>query len=91
MDESQADVIVSLLQDLIVEIKGIRSEFSEFTGFNAVTLQDVSLEICTAVDVCAQNIEAIQGPLRYTLEDLNSRLEDVVSGLSSVESAVDLK
>ena len=77
MNDNQADQIIDLLGDILVELQGIRTDFNEFTSHNIFKLREV--------------VERLTGPSGYHMEDLNSRLNEVVSGLSSVESAIDLK
>lgn len=77
MTEDQADTIIGLLGEMLGELRDLRTQFDEFTGYNVHNME-------TAV-------KDLTGPTGYNLGDLNERLFEVLSALSSVESAIDLK
>jgi hypothetical protein len=77
MTDNQANQIIDLLAVMAEAMEHLRNDFREFTSYNTMSMT-------TAVD-------AITGPIGYSLGDLHSKLDEVIIGLSSVESAVDLK
>jgi len=77
MNGVQSDEMLSLLRELVVEVAGLRAEFQEFTGYNAYNVAALQ--------------EALTGPLGYHLGDIHEKMNDIISGLASVESAIDLK
>lgn len=78
MNEEQGDEIIELLENILTELRDVRSDFQEFTGYNTTKMSDVVTEIA---DRITGGIGGAGG------EDL----ADVVRALQSVESAVDLK
>ncbi len=77
MSNDQAEEIIALLRDLLEETRTVRSTLDDFTGLGTYKVSDLA--------------EALTGPLGYHLGDVHSKLDDVLTGLSSVESAIDLK
>lgn len=45
MNERQADQVIELLQDILVELRDVRSNFDEFTGYNTTKMSDAVSEI----------------------------------------------
>lgn len=77
MTEEQGNQIIGLLQDLLDELRSAREAFDAFIGYGVDTMHDT--------------VQAITGPAGYTLGDIHSKLDEVIHGLSSVESTIDLK
>lgn len=70
--------IADLLTELVEEVRGLRSDFNEFTGYNTTKMQDAVNEIGDRV---AGGFGGVGGA---TLDEIKSILE-------SVENAIDLK
>lgn len=71
MREDQADSIVECLSDLLDEIRGLRSDFNEFTGYNSVKMSDA--------------VDQITGPLGTTLDDLDLKLIETNGTLNLID------
>ncbi|WP_454888299.1 hypothetical protein [Sphingobium herbicidovorans] len=70
--------IADLLEDLIEEIRGLRNDFNEFTGYNTTKMRD-------AVDDLGDRIAGGFGGVG------GASLDDIKVAVESVENAVDLK
>jgi hypothetical protein len=77
MREDQADTIIDLLKELVDEVRENGARFDEFSGYNVYNMQEL--------------VSSVTGPLGYNLSDLNERLQDVISALSSLETSILLK
>jgi hypothetical protein len=78
MNDESADQIVGLLQDILEELRDLRSDFQEFTGYNTTKMSDAVNEITERI---TGGIAGVGG----------GDLDDVVRAVRSVESAIDLK
>ena len=83
MDEGQADQIIDLLTDLVDELRGMRSDFMEFTGGNTMKMVDIVREITGETGYSLQDV---MGPLPYNLNDLHDRLIEIASSLAAIEN-----
>lgn len=77
MKEDQADSIIELLSELVSELRDLRTQFDEFSGFNVYNMETV--------------LKDVVGPNGYNLGDVNERLSEVVSAIGSLETTIDLK
>jgi len=71
MNEDQADDIIGLLGELLQEMRGMRSDFMEFTGYNTTKMSTLS--------------EDITGPTRYHIGDIHDRLNEIDLKLLGIE------
>ena len=72
-----SDAMISILEDILEEIRGLRSDFMEFTGYNVHNMKNT--------------VEDLRGETGYDLGDLHERLIDVSNAIGSLEAVVDLK
>ena len=78
MNEQQGDQIIDLLSDILSELRDLRTNFDEFTGYNVYKM---SVAIDDITDRITGGIGGIGG----------ASLEEVKGAVEAVESAVDLK
>ncbi|MBX9816207.1 MAG: hypothetical protein K2X76_16025 [Sphingomonas sp.] len=71
------DRIADLLEELIDEIRGLRREFNEFTGYNTMKMSEA--------------VEALTGRTGYNMQDIHEKLCEAVAGIGSLETTIDLK
>lgn len=74
---SDSDQVVAVMSDILEELRGLRSYFDKFTGYNTVNMQDA--------------VDSITGPIGYNMGDLHDRLFEVVGAVESLETVVVLK
>lgn len=82
MREDQSDRIINLLGDLVEEMRGMRSDFMEFTGHNSTKMSDLSNQICGEP---GYSISEMMGPLGYSLQDLHTVLGEIASSVSLID------
>ncbi len=79
---ADAHRIAELLEDLIVEVRGIRSDFQAFSAYGTQNMSD-------AVDCVTRSLsdtkERITGPTGYHLEDVHKELGDIAHTLAMIE------
>ena len=78
MNSEQAEVLISNLADILEELRGLRSDFLEFTGNNVYKMSDVINDIGDRI--CGGS-NGIGGA------DLN----EISMAIASVEATLDLK
>jgi hypothetical protein len=78
MDDAQGDRIIDLLETLVDELRGLRGDFLEFTGYNVYKM---SVAIDDIGDRIAGGVAGIGG----------ATLDEVKSAIEAVESAIALK
>ncbi len=71
MNDDQADQIIDLLGELLEEMRGMRSEFMEFTGYNTTKMSTLSAEIT--------------GPAGSHIGDLHDRLNEIDHTLALID------
>lgn len=74
MNEFQADQMLALLGEIRDEVRGMRSEFDKFTNYGTMDVQ--------------QAVDAITGPVGYSLGDLNERLYEVISTIDDMHTGI---
>ena len=62
--------IVDVLEQILDEIRGLRSDFMEFTSYNVHNIESV--------------VTDLTGPLGYNLGDLNDRLSEITVAIASI-------
>lgn len=78
MNDAQGDRIIDLLEMIVEELRGLRSDFLEFTDHNVYKM---SVAIDDIGDRIAGGVAGVGG----------ATLDDVKSAIEAVESAIDLK
>ena len=69
---SEVSGIVSVLESILDEIRGLRSDFLEFTGYNTTKMADLATSITGDT---GYSIGDMMGPLGYNLGDLHTKLD----------------
>lgn len=82
MRDDQADQIIDLLGDLVSEIRGLRSEFMEFSGYNTMNMTKAVEAVTGPTGYSIQNL---MGELPYTIEDLHQQLSDIAGTLHLID------
>jgi len=78
MTEHQADEIINILSDILAGLRDMRTEFSEFTGYNVYKMSAV-------IDGIGDQITGGSGGLG------GDTLMDVKMAIDSLEQSIDLK
>lgn len=82
MREDQADRIIDLMGALVEEMRGMRSDFMDFTGYNTTKMSDLSREIAGEA---GYSIGDMMGPMGYNLGDLHTKLDEIAGSLSLID------
>lgn len=82
MRDDQADQIINLLAELLEEVRGQRTEFLEFTGYNTMTTKDLADAI---TGPSGYSLQDVMGTLPYSIQDVHDKLVEVASSLAMIE------
>lgn len=79
MTEDQGDQIIDLLRDLVEELRGLREDFNEFTGYNVYKMS-------TVIDDLSDRITGgIGGVGGATIDDLTHELREANAALGMID------
>lgn len=73
------DELVSVMQEILRELKAINSNLEEIKKWN----QDVSIS-----DLCSK-LDDLRGSGSNSIDDVCSKLDDVCFGLDNIEASID--
>jgi len=74
--------IVAVLEQILAEIVGLRSDFTEFTNYNVYNMKTTTEDLTKALEDLTK---AVTGPTGYHLEDIFNKLGSIESVLDAID------
>ena len=78
MTDDQADEVISLLTELLEEMRGMRTDFLEFTGYNVDRMSAVTEQIVEGITGRFSGMGGADlGEVKSTLDNLQSSVDGI--------------